>query len=766
MLAPHQLKHCTFVKLAPQSKNPNINGHGWNTNPAVWLNYNQLNQYLESTNGNYGIFTGDAQTVIVDLDGPQDLSLQLIAKLPITFTVESGSGGRYHLTYSVKDKDAFKRFTDNVVPLTHNNQHIGEIRFGNVQTVGPGSIHPNGNTYTVYREIDVAEITASQILDVLAPYFNHKKINTAKSVSSSITANPNSILPVINTLPNMQDFGHAIIGPHPTHGSTTGQNFNVWPDKNVWHCFRHNSGGNVFHLIAVLNNILNCEDCRPGSLSGPKFQQCVSIYKNQYGQPFKPFDIPPAYEHSNDFSRIFPETPWPREIFPDVFNEILDEYSQSFNVPPEIPGMIILTAVAGLIGRKVCVSVKPDFHVITPIWLAVIGSSGSGKTPITQHILRPLNRIQIDYEAQYQNNLDAYLAAKDSKRAPGQPPPKKPPHRKPLVSDVTCEKLAELMRDNPGGLLQHRDELSGLIRGMDAYRKQGQGKDIAFYLSTFNSETVNFDRVSGNIFVPHSSLGILGGLQTERLPDIFTPLAFETGFIQRFVFVFFPRVIHKITANFVPDQTSNNLYDLFLAAYNIELNNGKQIYFNATAKALDVYIDAVNNLRELIPYIPLDYQSFIPKFEYYINKFCAILHFIHKPIKESFLVSYKRQGMQPSDASQYAMITPELVEKAVKLTRFLIGKTAFVMDQFTAKTPPSKTDETVTKTLQHLTDKISLPALLNIINDKLPNEAKFKSEKALGKKLKLMNIKTEREWDKTQNKNVRFCHPIKEEDED
>jgi hypothetical protein len=60
-------------------------------------------------------------------------------------------------------------------------------------------------------------------------------------------------------------------GAHPIHGSQTGQNFCVNTDKNVWHCFRCNSGGGGLMWIAVKNEIIQCHEAKKGVLRGAKF---------------------------------------------------------------------------------------------------------------------------------------------------------------------------------------------------------------------------------------------------------------------------------------------------------------------------------------------------------------------------------------------------------------------------------------------------------------------------------------------------------------
>src|SRR5262249_35879776 len=53
-------------------------------------------------------------------------------------------------------------------------------------------------------------------------------------------------------------------------------------------------------------------------------------------------------------------------------------------------------------------------------------------------------------------------------------------------NDTTIEKLGELLRENPAGLLIVRDELVGLLASWD---REGREGDRAFYLDAWNGNT-------------------------------------------------------------------------------------------------------------------------------------------------------------------------------------------------------------------------------------------------------------------------------------
>jgi putative DNA primase/helicase len=60
-------------------------------------------------------------------------------------------------------------------------------------------------------------------------------------------------------------------GTHPVHGSYTGQNLSVNLSKNVWHCFRHDTGGGPLAWLAVKHGFIDCGEAVSGSIRGKLF---------------------------------------------------------------------------------------------------------------------------------------------------------------------------------------------------------------------------------------------------------------------------------------------------------------------------------------------------------------------------------------------------------------------------------------------------------------------------------------------------------------
>ena len=92
-----------------------------------------------------------------------------------------------------------------------------------------------------------------------------------------------------------------------------------------------------------------------------------------------------------------------------------------------------------------------------------------------------------------------------------------------VVDNTTTESLVMLLHENPRGLLMIKDELSGLIFGLNQYKAGGKGDDRQVYLQLWSGDTICNDRKSDKtgepLFVPDGFLAIIGGTQPDVLDN-------------------------------------------------------------------------------------------------------------------------------------------------------------------------------------------------------------------------------------------------------
>lgn len=187
------------------------------------------------------------------------------------------------------------------------------------------------------------------------------------------------------------------------------------------------------------------------------------------------------------------------------------------------------------------------------LWVAAIGDPGSGKTPSLGVITKPLLAMQRQWHedakqahGDYQTELECWEEQPKGKR--GAKPEEPGAQRKAVVSDITIEALVNILGDNPRGVVLIRDELLGWLLSFNQY-KSGGGADRQHWLSIYSGVDMLVERKGEaySAFVHNPFVGIYGGIQPDKLPDLRRDAG--DGLIDRFL-VFYPHVDAKKTRKF------------------------------------------------------------------------------------------------------------------------------------------------------------------------------------------------------------------------
>lgn len=112
----------------------------------------------------------------------------------------------------------------------------------------------------------------------------HEEKAALKREASNITVDDLDVEDIWGTA-GLTLYGSEYRGPHPIHGSTSGENFNMNTTKNTWHCFRCNSGGGPLSAIAVKEGLIDCAGSRPGAIRGNLAREAIKIAEEKYGLP-------------------------------------------------------------------------------------------------------------------------------------------------------------------------------------------------------------------------------------------------------------------------------------------------------------------------------------------------------------------------------------------------------------------------------------------------------------------------------------------------
>jgi hypothetical protein len=245
-----------------------------------------------------------------------------------------------------------------------------------------------------------------------------------------------------------------------------------------------------------------------------------------------------------------PVEPFDPALLPDGLRPWCEDIAERMQVPLDYVAVGAVAVAASLVGRRVGIRPKryDDWLVVSNLWAGIVGPPSAMKSPALAEVVKPLDRLVAeareahegalaDHEAETEaveaekaamkkaidaaakksvetgdrSRLDDLIERKRSMEAP-EPPTK----RRYKTSDTTIEKLVEILRDNPTGILVQRDELTGWLRGLD---RQGREVDRAFYLESWNGTgSYTVDRIGrGTLHIEALCISILGGIQPGPL---------------------------------------------------------------------------------------------------------------------------------------------------------------------------------------------------------------------------------------------------------
>lgn len=251
--------------------------------------------------------------------------------------------------------------------------------------------------------------------------------------------------------------------------------------------------------------------------------------------------------------------PFPIEELPEPARSYVQTASNAIGCDPTYIVLPLLTVCGAMLGNRFRVRVKDGWLEPPVIWTAMVGESGSMKTPALFAVIEPVYALQTSMNANYQEAHRAYKVdhqnylqeyAKFKKTGKGTPPecPTEPLLKQLIVSDATMEALAMILTRNPNGVLLVRDELGGWISSFDRYAQGKGGGDVSHWLSTFGAKPLTMDRKTGptpQVHVPEAAVCITGSIQPGTLHYALGQQHRNNGLLARFLPASPPRQIKQ-----------------------------------------------------------------------------------------------------------------------------------------------------------------------------------------------------------------------------
>src|SRR3989344_1685181 len=293
----------------------------------------------------------------------------------------------------------------------------------------------------------------------------------------------------------------------------------------------------------------------------------------------------------------------PEILLPEVLHDWVIDEADRMPCPPEFIASAVIVSLGAIIGAQCAIKPKSNdsWLIIPNLWGGIVGLPSSKKSPAISVALKPLGKLIAQSGEDLQLAKEAYLADKivfDAKKeaiesrikasakkngdldsavrelhAHQQTASKEPIERRYKSNDTTIEKLGEILRDNPAGLLILRDELVGLIASWD---KAGHEGDRSFYLESWNGNgSFDTDRIGrGRIHIPNLCTSLFGGIQPDKLTGYLEQSAnalANDGMLQRFQVLVYPDQRSWKWCDFIPNKEARDkAYAVFDVIANLD----------------------------------------------------------------------------------------------------------------------------------------------------------------------------------------------------
>jgi|SRR5579883_375202 len=302
--------------------------------------------------------------------------------------------------------------------------------------------------------------------------------------------------------------------------------------------------------------------------------------------------------------------PFPVDSLPQPIRGFVSAGAKAIGCDPSYLALPLLVALASAIGNTRRLELKRGWSAPAILWGAIVGESGTSKTPAFKLVMRPIRERQRkafdrhtkameQHEADYARWEKEMTAWKRDQNTDDAPPakPDPPQAERFMVSDTTVEALAPILLANPRGLLLARDELAGWIGSFDRYAGKGKaGADSANWLSMFNAENITVDRKTGfprTIHVPHAAICVTGGIQPGILQRALGTEHRESGLAARLLLTCPPRKPKRWTEADIDPKAEAELAQLVNRLFELQPTQGEDgeplavlVRLNPEAKAI------------------------------------------------------------------------------------------------------------------------------------------------------------------------------------
>ena len=238
---------------------------------------------------------------------------------------------------------------------------------------------------------------------------------------------------------------------------------------------------------------------------------------------------------------------------PDVFRDLIEESYEHKRVPKEYLLTSILYAISSAVG-KTFYTKELNYINYPNCYFIIVGSRGDAKT----EALKIANKPIIDFDN------ESYEVFNDSRGDNTEN--NKVPRKQILIQNATIEKAQLTHYHNLGGVGLFYDEIRAIVQKMNNPNSRDGHDWEVLLLEAFTNGILDVSRKTTDTFrITKTYLTMLGGIQHQFIPDLFSKGLVGSGLIDRLLFT------NKITSNSTVSR--KKIDDCVFERYNATIRN-------------------------------------------------------------------------------------------------------------------------------------------------------------------------------------------------
>lgn len=246
--------------------------------------------------------------------------------------------------------------------------------------------------------------------------------------------------------------------------------------------------------------------------------------------------------------------PFPKHAFPDLLQEMMENFHTSLNMSHDFMGTVILFAISLAIGNTFRIKIKETWLESGVIWAILVGRTGVNKSAPVSIFCKPFEEKDKENYFKYKDELNLYSKMNSKQKKGGDKMEdstieefdsfQEPIRKQFLLGDLTPEVLSKVHESNPRGVGIKSDEISFWLKTFNRYSKSSA--DEQNYLSIWSCKPIAVNRKSSpDILITNPFVPIIGTIQPEILHQVFSKDQAQSGFTHRFLFAYPDKIIRE-----------------------------------------------------------------------------------------------------------------------------------------------------------------------------------------------------------------------------